>query len=173
METMPQRYTINELIRKLVPPEGTEHADPAEARRRALGYLARREHSTAELCNKLTRAGFPADVAVAVVEELAVEGLQSDARFVEDFVQGRISHGKGPVRIRGELAERGIAAAVADEALAMSGQDWRALARAVRKRRFGARLPQQFTEKARQMRFLQYRGFESDQVRAAMDEDDD
>jgi regulatory protein len=171
---MPQRYTINELIRKLVPPESTDaHADPVEARRRALGSLARREHSAAELCNKLTRAGFPADVAVAVVEELAVEGLQSDARFVEDFVHGRIGHGKGPVRIRAELAERGIPAAVADEALAMSGQNWRALARAVRKRRFGARLPEQFTEKARQMRFLQYRGFESDQVRAAMDDDDD
>ena len=171
---MPERYSINDLIRRLVPPEEPEPGvDPVEARRRAMGYLARREHSSAELCDKLTRAGVHAEVAVAVVEQLAVEGLQSDARFVEAFVHGRISQGKGPVRIRVELAGRGIPAAVADEALAMAGQDWRALARAVRERRFGTRLPLQYTEKARQMRFLQYRGFESDQVRAAMDDKDD
>ena len=66
---------------------------------------------------------------MAVVEQLAVEGLQSDARFVEAFVHGRVDQGKGPVRIRAELAERGIPAAVADEALAESGEDWRALYR--------------------------------------------
>ena len=171
---MPERYSIKDLIRRLVPPDEPESGgDPVEVRRKAMGYLARREHSSAELCDKLTRAGVQAEVAVAVVEQLAVEGLQSDARFVEAFVHGRIGQGKGPVRIRTELAGRGIPAAVADEALAMSRQDWRALARAVRERRFGKGLPLQFTEKARQMRFLQYRGFESDQVRAAMDDEDD
>jgi regulatory protein len=166
---MPKPYSINDLINDLAPDgEGDRFANPAEARRKAMDYLARREYAAGELCDKLVRFGFDAGIAAAVVEQLTVDGLQSDARFVESFVHVRINQGKGPLRIRAELAERGIAAAIADEALDGSGEDWIRLARAVRERKFGRRLPNQFTEKARQMRFLQYRGFEPEQVRAAM-----
>ena len=104
----------------------------------------------------------------AVVDQLVAEGLQSDARYAESFVQSRISQGKGPVRIREELRERGLCGAAIDLALDESGQDWLDLARDVRVRKFGQALPLDFPEKARQMRFLQYRGFESDQVRRAV-----
>src|SRR5690606_12946791 len=96
------------------------------------------------------------------------ERLQDDARFAESLVSARIRQGKGPVRIRLELAERGIDPALAEQALAECGEDWLALARRVRERRFGAELPADFPGKARQMRFLQYRGFEPDQIAAAM-----
>ena len=46
----------------------------------------------------------------------------------------------------------------------------RAGARQTRERKFGAELPRDFKEKARQMRFLQYRGFEQDQITAAVGE---
>lgn len=171
---MPERYSINDLIRQLVPHGELDRlSDPVEARRKAMDYLARREYAAAELCDKLIRAGFDAEVVAAAVEQLATEGLQSDARFVDEFIYTRIRQGKGPVRIRAELAERGIPAAVADEALRDSGENWYALARAVRARKFGPQLPGGFMEKARQSRFLSYRGFESDQVRAALEDDPD
>jgi regulatory protein len=47
-------------------------------------------------------------------------------------------------------------------------QDWFALAREVRQKKFGCDAPIDFQEKARQMRFLQYRGFGPDQIRAAV-----
>jgi regulatory protein len=55
-----------------------------------------------------------------------------------------------------------------DEVLGETGQDWQQLAREIRLKKFGAERPVDFKEKARQMRFLQYRGFESDQIQAAV-----
>jgi len=140
---------------------------PLEARKKAMDFLARREYGRAELIKKLADKGFDRDVAEQAVGKLTAEGLQSDQRFAESFVQSRISQGKGPVRIRLDLGQRGIADAVIHQAIEQSDADWRALARDVRHRKFSAALPLDFKAKAKQMQFLQYRGFEQDQVRAA------
>ena len=142
--------------------------DPVAIRRKAMDYLARREYGRGELADKLARAGYQADLVDVEVERLAEEGLQSDERFAESFVQSRVNQGKGPVRIRQELKERGLRGSAIDLALDAVEADWLALARDVRERRFGSSLPAEFREKARQMRFLQYRGFESDHVTAAV-----
>jgi regulatory protein len=146
-------------------------SDRTEARKKAMDYLARREHGRGELLSKLARFGFEADVAADAIEGLIEDGLQSDQRFAEAFVRSRINQGKGPARIRADLKERGIAAAVIGEALAESGQDWFALAREVRLRKFGVACPADFKAKARQMRFLQSRGFEPDQIQVAVSAD--
>jgi regulatory protein len=142
--------------------------DAIEARKKAMDLLARREHARAELERKLAAAGFDAEVAADAVEKLAQEGLQSDRRFVESFVQSRISQGKGPMRIHADLGQRGIAAGLVDEVLEQTGEDWYARAREARVKKFGRSRPAEFRDKARQMRFLQYRGFEPDQVQAAV-----
>jgi regulatory protein len=142
--------------------------DAIEARRKAMDLLARREHARGELERKLVTAGFDADITADVLHTLAKEGLQSDRRFVESFVQSRINQGKGPLRIHADLGQRGIPAALVDEVLEHISEDWRALARAVRVKKFGRSRPADFKEKARQMRFLQYRGFEPEQIEAAV-----
>ena len=139
-----------------------------EARKKAMDLLARREHAREELERKLAASGCDADVAADVVQRLADEGLQSDRRFVETFVQSRINQGKGPVRIRADLGQRGIAAGLIDDMLGEAGADWYALARETREKKFGRPQPAEFRDKARQMRFLQYRGFEPDQIQAAV-----
>ena len=146
--------------------------DPVAVRKKAMDLLARREHTRAELERKLESAGFEADVVVAVVEALGDEGLQSDTRFVESFVQSRINQGKGPARIRAELHEKGVAESVTDDAIGAVGVDWQALAAEVRQKKFGRAAPADFKDKSRQMRFLQYRGFESDQIHAAVGGED-
>ena len=103
--------------------------DAIEARRKAMDLLARREHAREELERKLAAAGFAAELAADAVEKLAQEGLQSDRRFVESFVQSRIRQGKGPLRIHADLGQRGVAAGLVDEVLAQVGEDWYALAR--------------------------------------------
>jgi len=143
-------------------------SNPVEARKKAMDYLARREHARGELERKLETAGFEASVAADAVRRLAEEGLQSDRRFVQSFSQSRIGQGKGPVRIHSELGERGIPAGLIDEILAESSEDWHSLAREVRVKKFGRALPADFKDKARQMRFLQYRGFEPDQIQHAV-----
>lgn len=139
-----------------------------EARRKAMDLLARREHARVELERKLTATGFAADTVVDVLQRLADEGLQSDRRFVEAFVQSRINQGKGPLRIHADLGQRGIATGLIDEVLEETGEDWYAVAREARVKKFGRSQPVEFRDKARQMRFLQYRGFEPDQIQAAV-----
>lgn len=164
---------INDLLSDLVQPgEVDRFSDPLAARKKAMDYLARREHSRQELEHKLAKAGFEPDAAAEAIEGLEADGLQSDLRFAEAFVHSRVRRGKGPVRIRAELGERGVAGSLVSRALEETGADWRKLAIETRRRKFGAELPRDFTDKARQMRFLQYRGFDTDQIQAAVSEGD-
>ncbi|MEM1262365.1 MAG: regulatory protein RecX [Pseudomonadota bacterium] len=143
--------------------------DPRGARRYAMDALARREYGFAELVRRLEKRGFDADTAHATVAELNAEGLQDDARFAEAMVASAARRGKGPRRIEAELTERDLPGAIIAAALGEAGIDWYALAADVREGKFGAVKPADFTEKARQMRFLNYRGFDNEQIRHAVD----
>jgi len=146
---------------------GDPFACPKEARKKAMDFLARREYGHTELVRKLADKGFDRDAAAEAVGRLTEDGLQSDTRFTEAFVQSRINQGKGPVRIRLDLGQKGISDSTIEIALEEAGPDWRALAREQRVKKFGRDLPSDFKEKARQMRFLQYRGFEQDHIQSA------
>ena len=161
--------SINELSSDLFGSEEDEHfSSPLEARKKAMDFLARREYGRNELIGKLESRGFLPDVANEAVDRLSAQGLQNDERFVENFVQSRVRQGKGPRRIRQELSQRGLKAGLVDQALSAADTDWFELASDVRSRKFGDQVPDEFQEKARQMRFLQYRGFDSEQIRYAV-----
>jgi regulatory protein len=161
--------SINELNSDLFNPEEVDPSnDPIEARKKAMDYLARREYGRLELQTKLERAGFNTETARVAVDRLASENLQCDRRFIENFIQSRINKGKGPVRIRIELEERRLESELVDEVLPECDEDWFAMARNIREKKFGIELPVEFKEKARQMRFLQYRGFEPGHIQAAV-----
>jgi regulatory protein len=136
-----------------------------------MDLLARREHSPLELKQKLSARSFDAELIDDVLEELEAEGLLSAERFAQSFVTARYAKGQGPRRIERELAERGIEAS--SDYLDDPRFDWGALARETRIKRFGRPLPADFKEKARQMRFLEYRGFGNEQIRRALESDDD
>ena len=102
---------------------------------------------------------------------LQADGLLSDARFAEAYLSMRAAKGYGPLRIRMELQERGVDEALISDCLAAAEQDWFAAANAVRRKRFGATLPADFEERAKQARFLQYRGFSTEQVKTALGDD--
>ncbi len=139
-----------------------------EARKKAMDFLARREYGQTELTRKLAEKGYERGVAEQAVLKLTADRLQCDARFAEAFVQSRVNQGKGPVRIRLDLGQRGVAETVIEAAIDASATNWQVLAREVRVRKFGEQLPTDFKAKAKQMRFLQYRGFEQTQVHAAL-----
>ncbi len=101
------------------------------------------------------------------VEGLVKERLLDDARYAESYVHAHARRGQGPRRIRQGLIAAGLSGVLTDEALA-AGPDWAALARDLRQRKFGAAPPADWPERARQMRFLQYRGFSNDHIRSAL-----
>ena len=135
--------------------------DEVACKRLALDLLARREHSRLELDRKLKARGFPAAEIAAALDALEATGALTAARFTDSFVRTRVAKGQGPIRIRAELNERGIDEPVAAKAVRGEDVDWVEAARAARRKRFGPALPQDFKERARQARFLQYRGFDT------------
>jgi regulatory protein len=146
--------------------------DPEAARMTAVSLLARRDFASGELCQKLGSQGYDATVAAAVVAALIEERMLDDARYAENYVAYHAGRGQGPIRIGADLRSLGVPATVVEAALG-SGPEWRELARTVRTRKFGAEPPEDWTEKTRQARFLQYRGFSSDHIRAATSADFD
>ena len=108
-----------------------------------------------------------------VLDELVSDGLLNEARYAESFVNSRIRRGQGPARIRRELSQKGIPDDLADQAFGEVEADWLRQAKEVREKKFGSALPADFKERARQARFLQYRGFTGGQIQRVLGGNDD
>ncbi|MBQ0718757.1 MAG: regulatory protein RecX [Gammaproteobacteria bacterium] len=131
-----------------------------------MNILARREHSRKEVSDKLQQKFAPdSELLNTVLDKLVADDLLSDQRFSEAFVRWRVGKGQGPVRIRAALRERGVDA---DAPLSTCGVDWFALAGEVANKRFGEAPASDLKQRAKRMRFLQYRGFNGEQIRAAL-----
>ena len=144
-----------------------ESGDPAAALAAAGSLLARRDYCSSELAARLVSRGFAPDTVQATLADLHARHYLDDARYSRQFVDTHARRGHGPVLIRHELGERGLSPQLAEQSLADFG-DWSALAREVRARRFGAQPPRSRSDKTRQARFLQYRGFSDDDIRGAL-----
>ena len=132
----------------------------------AMNILARREYSRKELADKLRQKFTPdSELLQAVLDTLVADDLLSDQRFSEAFVRWRVGKGQGPVRIGMELRERGVDG---DAVLRQCDVDWFALAEKVACKRFGEAVAIDPKQRAKRMRFLQYRGFSGEQIRAAL-----
>ncbi|MFO1400182.1 MAG: regulatory protein RecX [Steroidobacteraceae bacterium] len=146
-------------------------ADPRALRGAAATLLARRDYPRGELRERLLEQGFDAAAVDELLAGFVEQRVIDDGRYAERYIAFHAARGRGPERLRRELAERGIEPALIRLALE-AGPDWIALARELRTRRFGAGAPASWAEKARQARFLQYRGFSTDHIRSALGPDD-
>ncbi|ROL65368.1 recombination regulator RecX [Pseudomonas protegens] len=133
-------------------------------RRTAMDLLARREHGRVELTRKLRQRGAPPEMIEAALDRLTEEGLLSESRYLESFVSYRARSGYGPMRIREELSQRGLQRGDIDLALRECGIDWQEQLRDVWQRKFAGRLPVDARERAKQGRFLSYRGYSMDMI---------
>ena len=134
-------------------------------------YLARREYSRAELCAKLLsrvqtdeedcEPGPPAALD-ALLDDLTARGWLSDARAASQWVHAKRSR-FGTQRITHELRQKGIAEDLISAELPALKEGELEAARNVWQRKFGS-LPQDAKEKARQVRFLQSRGFSAEVI---------
>jgi regulatory protein len=154
---------------------GADETDPPDpikqrsaARNTAIALLARREHAQAEIKRKLRDRGYDTELTIEIVDDLTRQRLLSDERFAEMFIRSRADRGQGPVRLRAELRQLQIPPEQIDRHLATAMIDWDKLALAVRLRKFGGQPANGMAERAKQVRFLQYRGFTTAQIRAAL-----
>ena len=131
----------------------------------ALNFLARREHTKLELQRKLNAKGFAANNITEAIDKLEKQGLQSDERFLESYVAMRCKRGFGSIRITKELCERGIDQELIDRFLLDYKSTWPELAKKTRCKKFGIQAPNTLHEQTKQMRYLYYKGFNSDLIR--------
>ena len=135
---------------------------------RALGLLARREHSARELKSKLARRGLDADESVAALEKLQAKDFQSDGRFGEMLVRSRIAGGYGPRWILAELKTHGIDEAKARALIEAAEPHWPALVRHQLRRRYGGKPATNLAERGKRTAFLLRRGFDASTVRLVL-----
>lgn len=122
-----------------------------------MGLLARREHSRLELQRKLAPHAQDPDEVANLIEDLVRRGWLSEQRVVEQLIHARRGK-RGSQRIRQELLDKGIAEDLVAQALpALKDGDLEA-ARALWHRKFG-KPPRDMAERAKQVRFMQSRGF--------------
>ncbi|HTU68086.1 MAG TPA: regulatory protein RecX [Steroidobacteraceae bacterium] len=136
----------------------------------AVTLLARRDYSTHELKKKLAERGYNEHAREVVVDDLESMGKMNNERYGQNVVAYRARRGHGPARIRNELQKSGLSRSDIDEAVkGEDAPDFKVRAREVRERKFGPEIPKDRKERAKQARFLQYRGFSNDHIRAAME----
>jgi regulatory protein len=136
-----------------------------DLRVRALQLLTRRDYCRAELKGKLVPHAESEEELDAVLDTLQSERLLSDTRYAAQRVVARAGR-YGNARLKQELRQKGVA----DDEIAAAlpeGGDETERCRAVWLRKFGD-LPQTPEERAKQMRFLQYRGFSSEAIRRTL-----
>ena len=132
-------------------------------RERAIAYLAQREHSRTEHARKLARhADDPAEVP-PLLDELTRRKLLSDDRYAEVRANA-LARKFGATRIAWELRAKGVGNAAIAEATREVRETELTHARGAWVKRFG-RAPRNAGERAKQIRFLQGRGFSFDTIR--------
>ena len=131
-------------------------------RARAMRFLARREHSREELRRKLAPKVEQGEDLDAVLDELAAKGWLSDARYAEHAIRAKARR-FGPMKMAHYLKGRGVDAEAIAAGLRAAGADGAPQLETIWKSRF-REAPQDEREKARQVRFLQGRGFALDEI---------
>lgn len=139
----------------------------------ALSLLSHREHSTKELATKLKAKGNTENEISTTITHLQDINYLNDRRFTEVFIRSRINKPLGVNRILQELVQKGIDRVEAKEAITNANTDWFELAKKLKERKFGEDASTDFKEKAKQSRYLQYRGFDFDQIKYAISSSDE
>lgn len=124
----------------------------------AFALLTRRDYSKAELITKLNLYAINPDEVANLVEELAQQNYQSDQRVAELTLASQIRKGKGLQRIKQALKAKQLDAELIVEEL--QDVNWLDQAYQLKVKKFGEEVTTDPKIKAKQVRFLQYRGFD-------------
>ncbi len=134
-------------------------------RERALGYLTRREYSRQELYRKLKAYAEEEDLD-GLLDEFQQRGWLSDKRYVDQMIHAR--RGKyGSLKLAHELRSQGVAEDLVDKAIEEVKMIEQETAHTLWQKKFGS-LPVTRDEWAKQARYLQGRGFDSDTIRQVL-----
>lgn len=140
----------------------------------AIFMLSRRDYSTSELQRRIERriretekdSPTAPECLPQVIERLLESQFLDDSRTIYSFFRSYLNKSYGPLRIRQELRLKGFPSEIIERVLEETDTDWYALCQDLKEKKFGTAKPKDFKERAKQIRYLQYRGFTSDYINA-------
>lgn len=133
----------------------------------AMNLLAIREHSETELRGKLLRKFTDLSLINTVIDQLIEQQLLSDMRFAESFIRMRFRQLKGPLLITLELKSKGIDPVLIEACMDELDLGWDLAVQRSRAKKFGHIQPSDLKDKAKQVRYLQSRGYDNAHIRMA------
>ena len=141
--------------------------EPKAIRLKIMDFLSRREHSSREILNKMSNRVESKEMLLDSIKELIEDGLLSDERFAESYFQSRKNRGYGPLRIRNELKQRGIG----DQLFfTLSNEvNWHKYALEALRKKINGDLPTEIKGVLKLKRFLNYRGFDFQDIDRAFE----
>lgn len=142
--------------------EGNEQRD---AEQHGIRLLADREHSRLEMRRKLLARDYDPAAVEEALQSLEKQGLLSDERFTEQYINVLKRKGFGPLRMRSLLRERGINDTMIHEWVDNREDEWRHLMIQAARRKFGDSKGEDFSQKSKIARFLEYRGYPEFMIR--------
>jgi len=104
------------------------------------------------------------DEIAQAITELKQGGWLSDERYAEAYIRMRQLKGFGPIRIAMELSERGVKESIVDAFLDASDEIWQQTLVQQYQKKYKKKTIEDYNDKAKRIRFLQYRGFPLDQI---------
>lgn len=140
----------------------------------AIFMLSRRDYSTSELQRRIERrirekekdSPTAPECLPQVIESLLESQYLDDNRTIYSFFRSYLNKSYGPLRIRQELRLKGFPGEIIERLFDEDETDWYTLCQEVYEKKFGGSKPKDFKEKAKQIRYLQYRGFTTEYINA-------
>ena len=136
----------------------------------AMDLLSRREHTQRELVQKLKRKYDDESLIHKVLTDLVERDWLNESRACEQLLRAKIQKGYGRYRIFQEAREKGLSDTLISDTIAELQPDWFEQAVIAYRKRFGQRVILDPKDKAKRMRYMQYRGFSFEEIAYAIEQ---
>ncbi|MDA0119400.1 recombination regulator RecX [Vibrio sp. T11.5] len=138
----------------------------------AIQLLSRRDHGEYELYQKLAMKGYEEEAIQEAVKFCLEHNYLDDLRYAKSQIRQHVYKGHGERRIRQELNQRRVSESTIEKAFEEELQDWFELAKQAAEKKFKGLKAKDQKEYAKQVRFLQYRGYNFEQISYALSTED-
>lgn len=130
----------------------------------AITLLAKKDYSSGSLHRLLSKLTEKEEDVDRVVRRLSDNHYLNDTQLINNLIDKHIKKLHGPTRIKQEIRQKGFPQELIEQKIEASGIDWYSLAKEARIKKFSDTPPSEQKEKAKQIRYLQYKGFSMDMI---------
>ncbi len=130
----------------------------------AITLLAKKDYSSGSLRRLLSKLTEKEEYVDCVVRRLSDNHYLNDTQLINNLIDKHIKKRHGPTRIKQEIRQKGFPQELIEQKIEESGIDWYSMAKEARIKKFSDTPPAEQKEKAKQIRYLQYKGFSMDMI---------